>query len=779
MTYFEQHIGKIAIKYRWWIVLSGIVCVCLAGFGMQYLSFSNDSRVFFSEANPQLKALEALEDTFTKDNNVFFALAPKNGDVFTNRTLAAVEDLTRQCWKIPYSSRVDSITNFQHTYALNDDLIVEDLVSNANALSVEETRRIRDIALSEILLVNRLVSSSGHVTGVNVNILKEAKKEDGKIATVVVDDVRKITRLFKEAHPDIDVYLTGTIISDKAFEEASKSDMSILIPIMFGMLVLFMGIALRSASGTIATMVVIVFSIVCGLGLAGWAGIVITAPSSNTPMIIMTLAVADSIHVLVRVLHNMKHGMSKNEAIKESIKINFQPVFLTSLTTSIGFLTMNFSDVPPFHDLGNIVAMGITAAFLFSIVFLPALTSILPIRVKKTSREQAGTSCDGIARFNIKYRRFLLPGLLVLSLLISMGIFNIELNDNFLKYFDHRYEFRRATDFMEKNLSGIHVIEYTLDSGQINGIHNPEYLNTVDKFAQWYRTQPDVVHVNNIADIIKRLNKNMHNDDSSFYRIPQNQELAAQYFLLYDMSLPFGLDLNNQINVDKSSSRMTVTMKDASSAKIRETDERARQWLTNNAPKEMFTYGTGLDVIFAHISQRNIRTMLVGSFGALAMISAIIMLALRNVKLGIVSLIPNLLPALIALGVWGITASRVGLALTIMMSLTLGIIVDDTIHFMSKYLRARREYGMPAPEAVKYAFNTVGTALWATTLILSAGFIVLSFSGFKMNSDLGIMTTITLIFALGLDFFLLPAVLMKAEGEADEKHLVVKGEAYE
>lgn len=774
MTYLEEHIGKIVVKHRWWIIFASLICVGFATFGMGYLSFSSDSRVFFSEENPQLKALETLENIFTKDNNVMFTLAPKDGNVFTNKTLAAVENLTRMCWEIPYSSRVDSITNYQNTYSLNDDLVVEDLVSNAPALSGKEIRRIRKIALSEILLVNRLVSPTGHVTGVNVNILKQ---EDGNIVSVVVDHVRKITRQFKATYPDIDVYLTGTIISDKTFEEASKRDMGTLIPIMLGMLILLIGIALRSVSGTIATVLVIAFSMLCGLGLAGWAGIVITSPSSNTPMIIMTLAVADSIHILVTILQQMKQGVAKNEAIKESVRVNFNPIFLTSLTTGIGFLTMNFSDAPPFHDLGNIVAMGIVAAFCFSIFFLPALMSLLPLRVKKTSREQTAKPFERIARFNIRHRRYLLPGLLVLSILTALGIFNIELNDNFLKYFDHRYEFRQASDFMEENLSGIHIIEYSLDTGETNGINDLDYLNTIDEFAQWYRTQPDVVHVNNIADIVKRLNKNMHNDDPAFYRIPRNRELAAQYFLLYDMSLPFGLDLNNQINVDKSSSRLTVTMKDASSGKIRATDERARQWLMENAPKEMFTYGTGIDVIFAHISQRNIRAMLTGSFCALVMISAIIMVALRNVRLGIISLLPNLLPAFMAFGIWGITASQVGLALTIMVSLTLGIVVDDTVHFMSKYNRARKEYGMPAPAAVEYAFNTVGAALWATTLILSAGFMVLSFSGFKMNSDMGIMTTITIIIAIGLDFFLLPSLLMITEGKNDEKSITDHGGA--
>ena len=159
------------VRQRWWIIAATIPAVVVAASGTRFLTFSKDMRVFFSEKNPQRKALEALENTYTNKETVFFAIAPKNGTVFTRETLAAVEELTEASWKITYSSRVDSITNFQHTRAESDDLIVEDLVQDAENLSDADLERIKKIALSEPLLVNRQVSPSGHVTGVSVNVL--------------------------------------------------------------------------------------------------------------------------------------------------------------------------------------------------------------------------------------------------------------------------------------------------------------------------------------------------------------------------------------------------------------------------------------------------------------------------------------------------------------------------------------------------------------------------------------------------------------------------------
>jgi predicted RND superfamily exporter protein len=755
---FEAAFGEWVVKRRWWIILATSLIVLGVGSGVRFLTFNNDDRVFFSKENPQLKAFEALENTYTQDENVFFVVAPKDGHVFTRETLAAVEDLTEASWQIPFSSRVDSVTNFQHTRGEEDELIVENLAQNTESLSDADLKRIKKIALSEPLLVNRLISASGHVTGVNVNILKPG--ESMNESPLVGAFVRKMADNFRRKHADIDIYVTGGIIIDNAHTEAVIDDLSTLAPGVFLTLFILMGLLLRSFTGTFATLILTAFSAITGLGLAGWLGTSLSPPSVNAPMIIFTLAVADSVHILVTMFQQMRQGKTKHKAIAESVRVNLQPVFLTSVTTAIGFLSMNFSDAPPFRDLGNIVATGVIAAFLYSVFFLPAMMALLPVRVKPKANRQA---FDRLADFIINRRRPLFWGILILIAVLATGILRIELDDNFVEFFDERYEFRRATDFLQENLTGFMSIEYSLDSGETGGINDPEYLAKVEEFANWYHSQPKVVHVNAITHIMKRLNKNMHGDDEAYYRIPEQRDLAAQYLLLYEMSLPFGLDLNNQINVDKSATRMIVTFKNASSRFLIESNQKGSNWLARNAPETMFAHGASMSIMFANISKRNIESMLGASFLALILISFVLMFALRTFKLGLVSLIPNITPAFIGYGLWGMMVGRVGLAVSVIGAMTLGIVVDDTVHFLSKYLRARREHGAASSEAVRYSFNTVGSALLITTVILVAGFSILSFSGFQVNSQISVMTIVTITLALGLDFFFLPTLLMKME----------------
>jgi predicted RND superfamily exporter protein len=751
------------IKYRWLVVIGSILLTFLITSGARFLWFDTDYRTYFSDENPQLQLFEEIQNVYTKNDNIMFVIATENEDLFQNEIMDAIEKLTTESWQIPYSIRVDAITNFQHTSATEDDLIVEDLVENAIQKSSEELKDAKVIALSEPFLVRQLVSENAKVTGVNVTL-----QFPGESITEVPEAVgyaRNLAEKIQEEYPDIKIYITGVAMLNNAFSEASMTDMQSLIPLMYVAMFLIMLFSLRSVAGTITTIVIVTFSTLVAMGLAGWFGTGMTPPSAQAPTIIMTLAIADSIHILVSLLREMRAGKTKIKAIKESLRVNFQPVLLTTISTIIGFLTMNFSDVPPFNHLGNITSAGVAAAFLFSVIFLPALMAILPLKVKrKEEKKQNSKIVDGIADFVVKRRTPLFYGGIVTAIFIAAFIFTNELDDSFVEYFDESVQFRTDTDYTTENLTGIYQVQFSIGAKEEGGISEPEYLAKVEEFAQWYRSQEGVLHVNTFTDVMKRLNKNMHGDDPSYYRVPDNRELAAQYLLLYEMSLPYGLDLNNQINIDKSATRFIATLDDVSADEIRRLATIGEDWLKENAPEYMFSYGSGPAVMFANITGKQINSMIKGSIIALVLISIMMIFALRNIKIGIISLVPNLKPAAVGFGLWGLTEGRIDAGLSIVMGMTLGIVVDDTVHFLSKYLRARRENNLAPDDAVRYAFRTVGRALIVTSLILVVGFTILSFSAFSMNSSMARLTSIVIAVALIADFLFLPPLLMKLEG---------------
>ncbi len=749
------------LKWRYLVVLISIIGVLAIAKGAANLQFTNDYRVFFSKENPQLTAFENLQDTYTKNDNVLFVITPKDGNVFSPYTLSAVQDITEQSWQIPFSIRVDSVTNFQHTYADEDDLVVTDLVESPNDLNTDQLEKIKQIALHEPMLINRLISADAKTTGVNV-IIQLPGIDQMKENPQVVVFVRKMLRDMKQKYPQLDIRLAGMIMMNNAFPEASQHDAKTLIPLAFMVIAVVLFILLRGLSGTITTLVLVLFSIMIGMGTAGWLGIKLTPPSASAPIIILTIAIAGAVHLLVTMLQEIHKGTSKHDAIVESMRVNFFPIFLTSLTTALGFLSLNSSDAPPFGDLGNISTFGVIGSFFLTVSFLPAIMYILP---NKAHHIVIGSRAMGqLGEFVVRQRKKLLIGTSLIVVILISFIPRNELNDIFVNYFDESVEFRRDTDFTTEHLTGTYTIDYSLDSGEANNVSSPDFLEKVDAFANWYRQQPEVIHVSTITDTFKRLNKNMHGDDPQWYKLPENRELAAQYLLLYEMSLPYGLDLNNQIDVAKQATRLNVTLKTISSNQILDLEERAGNWLKQNAP-ELHTYGASPSIMFAHIGLRNIISMLSGTTAALVLISLVLMLALRSFKYGLISLIPNLFPAACAFGLWGLFVGEIGLALSVVTAMTLGIVVDDTVHFISKYMRARNEQKLNSEDAVRYAFNNVGVAIWVTSAVLIAGFMILSRSAFELNAGMGLMTSIIIAIALFLDLFMLPPILMAIDSK--------------
>ena len=622
------------IRWRWFVIIATVLLTALAASGGRFLEFTTDYRAFFSDANPQLLAFEELQNTYTKNDNIMIVLAPKDGLVFTPQTLDAVEWVTEQSWQTPYSIRVDSISNFQHTRAEEDDLIVEELVTDAINMSAAELANIKQIALNEPQLIYRLISDRAHVTGVNITLQLPGVTPQAEVPEAVTF-ARDLAEQIRQRYPFLEVYLTGIVMMNISFEEASKSDLSTLVPLMYVVIVVLLGLLLRGFSGTFTALLLITFSIMGAMGIAGWWGIKLTGPSATAPTIILTLAVADSVHFLATMLHEIRaKGRDRYDAIIESLRLNFSPIFLTSLTTAIGFLTMNFGEVPPFADMGNIVAVGVMLAFVWSVTFLPAMMAVLPVRARHGQTSFGSKAMERLAEFVIRQRRSLMWGMGLLIIALIAIIPRNELNDIFVEYFDESFAFRQATDFMNENLTGLYDLHYSLGSGEAEGISQPEFLTKVEQFASWYRQQPHVIHVNVITDTFKRLNKNLHGDESSYYKLPQQRELAAQYLLLYEMSLPYGLDLNNQINVDKSNTRVSITLETLSTNDLLALEARAQDWLQENGLPDMQVTGSSTAIMFANIGYRNIRAMLLAAAIALVLISAILIIALRSWKFG-------------------------------------------------------------------------------------------------------------------------------------------------
>ncbi|MCK5003190.1 MAG: MMPL family transporter, partial [Gammaproteobacteria bacterium] len=330
------------IRWRYLVVLAAIGVVFAAGAGAPRLSMSNDYRMFFGEDNPQLLEFEHMQNTFNKNDNIMFVVTPKNGKVFSIETLKAVQAITEASWQIPFSTRVDSLTNYQHTYAEEDDLIVDDLVVDPDELNENDLAHIQSIAINEPMLLHRLISPDSKYTGINVNIQLPGKSLSEVPEAVAYARTIKTEMLAK--FPNIEIRLVGLAVMNNAFPEESQQDVKTLYPLALAFIIITLFFLLRGFSGVVICFIMIIMSIIVAMGISGWMGTLLSPPVLSAPIMILTMAIANGVHLLVTMRHEMALGRDKIAGMVESMRINFQPVFVTSLTTILGFLSLNFSD---------------------------------------------------------------------------------------------------------------------------------------------------------------------------------------------------------------------------------------------------------------------------------------------------------------------------------------------------------------------------------------------------------------------------------------------------
>ena len=755
MNHVESFIAMIVARPRLTILLSLLAVIALAAGSTRLTTVEVEFRNHFSESDPHIVALDQLEERYALSDAILVAVAPREGTIFTRETLVAIEELTEQLWRTPYATRVDSISNYTHSQGFEDELVVEPLIEDAASLGDTDIERIMDIALGTQEVAGRFVSRDGRVAGLVVSIALPEERESAK--REATDYLYETAADARQKHTSIDYHLIGGMILNRVIGDALDDETAILGPIALGTMLLVALILIRSIWGTLAIVLMISAVIPSALGFTGWVGLKLFGESAAALFVLMAVTVAHSVHIIEGMAGGLRQGMERTEAVAHTLRVNMWPVFLTSFTTAIGFLSLNFVDMPPFRVMGNIVAFGSMCAFAFSMTLLPSLLSVLPIRARKT-RESRLDVFDRISRFVISHRMTLLYSFGFLTVVLVAGISRLELRENWLEVLDESYEFRQSADFLNENFPGVETYEYSLDSGREGGITDTEYLKQVDAFAEWYRAQPEFVHIFSIADIMKRLNKNLHGDDPDYYVTPDDPELAAQYLLLFEFSLPVGRDLNNLIDHDRKATRATVSLKSMTSLEKIDLDNRARAWLRENAPG-METSATGIPIVGAYSVQRNIESMLMGTFVAMAIVSLLLFAVFRSIRLGLLSLIPNFLPAAMAMGLWGYLVGEVGVPASVVTAIAFGIIVDDTIHFMTKYTESRKAGKLPS-ESVQMAFRSVGRALFTTTLVFGLGFMVFGASGVVGNQVLGLLVGITVIIALIADFLFLPPLLM-------------------
>ena len=752
-----NYLAETIIRYRPLCIIISLLILAGLAQGLSKINFNPDINAFFPENDTLTTSHLSIEDTYSSMDNAVIGIGVKEGTVFTNEVLSLIEDLTERAWKTPHSLRVDSLSNYSYVSADGDDLYIEPFLEGSSTYDLK-TLKEKELIIEEEELAYGAIISKDKKTSL-INIVFDPPRKD--IEAEYQESLNYVLGFLEEArknHPEVDLIISGIVYMEYQSPMLLKAQMPKLMPTAILVILLTLFLLLRSLVAVAGSFLVILMSVVSAMGSIGFMSGDIAQPFIMVPILIATLAVADCVHLFTLYFQNLDSSRKSKEAMLESLKLNLQPLFLTSLTTAIGFLSLNLAPVEPLRGIGNGVAVGVFLAFIFTVLLLAPIVSYFNVKQSKNINFQKNIARK-LGRFSIKNYKRLLVIVPVISCFLMAFIPLNKTNDNPLEFYSERYTTSAAdSKWISQRIGGTFPVSYELYSQGI--VSDPEFLREVDKFSEWLASNKEVLHVSSLSKIMKNLNKTLHGKQEEWNIIPTEPDLSAQYLFFYEMSLPYGLDLTNSISQNKESIKLVASLKELGSLEYREFAKRVENYASQNMPEDMVSIGTGTRPIFAFMSNMLI-TQLIYALGiGIVLITATIILFFRSLRYGMLTSVTNLLPIGVAFGIWAIVSGEISMLVGIGMGTTLGIIVDFTVHFLSKYLHARRQKNLSAEEAVEYAFETVGFALIITSFSLILGFLVLLQAFFIPIHGFVLFSSIAFLSALIIDLLLFPALLI-------------------
>lgn len=748
------------IQYRWAVaIFVPFLIIALFMANIKNAGVETDWSIWFDKDSKVMKNFEQFKSTFGSDDRLILALRSEDG-IFNKKALKSIQNITDELWQAKYVARVDSITNFQYAHVSSEDpdeIIVEDFLDNIDNITVEELKFKEQIAKTDTQTKNLLISSDGKSA---VIIARMVYSKDLKQQSYI--------ELYNRANEIIDRYKIegmeyhniGVPAYTNAFMGAIKSNIKTFAPMIVLIIIVLLAVIFRTILSVVLPLSVVLLSVLFIAGLTFGLGYKLNTITTMFPIFIIAIGIADSLHIFWVWKHKREEGVSNQDSIVFSIDKNFTPAFVTSLTTFVGFSSLGISKIVPLQAFGLSLASGALMAFLLSVTLLPALLSIINPDVKEQKQKT-----QRIKKFIKIYTNFIYKNdkaIIITSLIIIgasfIGIKDVAIDTDFAKQFSKDTQIRKSADFIEKNIGGTISIEIIIDTKEKSGIYNPDLMNSVQRFGEEFKARyKRIRHIGSLTQVVKKYHKLMNGDKEEFYKIPDSKELISQYMLLYSLSLPQGMGINDMMDVDSRYLRVTAMMNMATELEKLQMYKWTQEWWSTNT-KYTATI-EGLTMISGHMKTQLTDTLIKSISLALVLVTLIFWFTFKSKFFMLVSTIPNIAPLLIAIGATGWMGVNVDLGMAIVFVVIIGVAIDDTVHFLSKYNVAIQK-GKSVVESIQESLLFGGNAIAITTVILVLGFGTFLFSDFALYFNFGLISSIALSSAMILDLLVLPAILI-------------------
>ena len=744
------------IRFRIPVILLYLAVSAVLLFYSLQIGFKFSFKQFFPPDHPDvIKYFEAVEDFGTDDNSLLVAF--EGEDIFTAPQMTRLKAFHEAAGEVSGVIEVDSLINAARPRWENDTLYIDELFEEIpeNAKDFEDKKHY----LMESELYNgSYISQDGRAVLFIIKIDPELNTSDGR-APILQDVKSLVAQLRKET--GLKITIGGVPFSRSSYADIMTLDTTVMTSMAALVTMLILLITFRHWAGVVLSMMLVLLAMLASVGTMAMADVKISLMSTLTPVVVMITGVANSVHYHTRFYEELIRGRSRRDAILLATEHLGVACFITSFTTAVGFSVLITTDIGILREFGLFTAIGVMSSYFITITLFPAVLSMLPRpSEKRLKRYFAGGSKVVLNFVETMTTRHRAVSLFVCFVLVAVGTAfatQVERKQRLLEDLDENHPIIQTQTYLEKKMGGVMPFEVLIETGEKDGIKEPEVMRFAEKTKAYLETFPKIHKVYAGSDLIKELSQTMNGSDPAFYKIPETRSAIAQYMLLYAMG---GKDpMEGLVSPLSDKTRVSARIEDVYSPEANAIYGKIKEWIEKNRPKNLKVTLTGMNPVAHMINNLVVDEIFYTFLLAFAVITVLLVIQFRSLWVGLVSLLPNILPLTIILGMIGALGINLKPSSAITFSIAFGIAVDDTVHFITRYLSEHLQ-GHRGKEAIHRAIQGTGKAMIYTSVVLICGFAVPIFtSDVEGNVAFGLLSVGAIFTALVADLFLLPVVL--------------------
>ncbi len=794
--FFEQ-LGYKVYRNRIKSLLTVSIFVGFLFYQIPNISIDTSSEALLHKNDPSLQAYDLFKNQFGRSELIIITVKPVVfNTAFLNKLRAFHKDLENE---VPYIKKVTSLVNARKTSGEEDVLLVEELLEGWPEKN-KNLSELKDFVLKNQYYQNHIISADGRTAALVIETEASIPSENSDQDPLSGFDeessgtgdqaesahnfsakenhevVKEICRIIKNHHtPDFNLAPSGGPVVVDAFNRATLNDIRFCTILTLIIIAVFLAMLFQRASGVLLPLIVINSSLASTMGLMALFNVSIKITTTVIPGFLLAVSVADSVHILAIFYRFIGQGMTKEDAVAGALGHAGPAIVMTSLTTAVGLLSFSIADLTAISEIGFFSAAGVALALIYTIIMLPAVIAFVPIKkIQSVNSINRRALMDRVlifvADFSTGHPFKILTISLLMFLVSGVFVFQLRFSHNIIEYFPDSSKIKKDLVFIDKNLKGAMTLEIVVDTKKENGIYDPDILDRIELLSknmlEIHTKDIFVGKVFSINDIIKEINQALHENNSLYYNVPRDRKKIAQELFLFENT--GSEDLEKIVDSQFSKTRMTIKTPwvDATiyTGFIRKLKHRFDRVFKDRAEIEI----TGAMALMSRAILAATYSMAKSYIIAFLAITLMMILFMKDIKIGLLSMIPNLLPIFIIMGIMGLFNVPLTMNTLLIGSIALGLVVDDTVHFMYNFFKFYT-ITQSTRRAVQETLLGTGRALVITSFVLAVGFFVLIFASLNHLVRFGFFTGMAILIALLADFLVAPALMVWVTGNKNSK----------